>query len=605
MQARIQFPCALILCAIVLTVSGCSGSAPTAPLAPAAPAEKAAPAAATPPATSAPVVCTDPAPGFTSIWVNKHTSTGDDPNFPAIADSITQGLGASGTNLTGTTVASDLSGLDQSMLVFYTGHGKADGPTDDNGTTVFTPANLKLGECAAGQDGKLRYLIVDSCNVFAHGPKCPSPFYADPVTGAPILDYVCPGNWDWDVDRDNKADKDTDTMRSIFDRWGFALGNNLRMVCGVSTLVDPWNATGIASAYGRGTPTPEPVADLIMSSLAQDAVALCLTVGGSNFADSSLVKDVEFTPAANAEDEDYYHLQYSKPFDDYTAIKLTLPVSEFDLKSGFDLENEPPFPACMPTLGVTGEEAPAPPVGSQNFDFSPAKSEKEYLADAKSSESAYVDSAWNIVTTWNDDANLNLPLPNLRDGEQYFAYGQRLMLFKMPVSPALWAKQEVTQKSVTIQFPRRIDLLEEAPEISAEVPSLSKDLESFYAAIGMNKNAVGGKALVNVLDNSIELQLNNDRSLIRLTSRWPPIKGLDLLETVPPIAAYYDALKQLGGGQEYRLASWNWGYGRFSPTEMRLYHRFNFVPDESNGFSGAKYPPRTVWTVGQTGNKCN
>ncbi|MFM7179516.1 MAG: hypothetical protein ACKOX5_08425, partial [Bacteroidota bacterium] len=69
-----------------------------------------------------------------------------------------------------------------------------------------------------------------------------------------------------------QADEDTDTMRNIFDRWGPALGNNLRMVCGASTLVDPWNATGVASAYGRGTPTPEPVADLIMSSDARQGI---------------------------------------------------------------------------------------------------------------------------------------------------------------------------------------------------------------------------------------------------------------------------------------------------------------------------------------------
>ena len=638
MQAQLRYQHAIVICAILLLASGCNGKATNAPAAPAAsaptvapaataepaattaptasapaapaasaptvaPAATAEPAATTAPAASAPTVCTDPALDFTSISVNTYTSAGNDPNFPAIANSFAQGLNASGA-ITGA-VGSDLSNLDQSMLVFYTGHGKADGPTDDAGNTVFTPANLKLGQCAAGQDGKLRYLIVDSCNVFAHGPKCDNPFY--PLVGGVLLqDYICPGDWNWDFDGNGQADKDTDTMRNIFDRWGPTLGNNLRMVCGASTLVDPWNATGVASAYGRGTPTPEPVADLIMSSVAQDAVALCLALGGKNFTDSPLATDVEFTPTANAEDEDYYHLQYSKPFTDYMAIKLTLPVAIFYSSA------QPAPPPCMPSLSITGAVEPAMPSEGQSLDFDSAGSEKEYLQNlerSKSSESDYMGRAWEILTDWNNRRGQDLILSNFRDStERYFAYGQRLMLSKIPVEPASWSKQEVTQKSVIIQFPRRIDLFEETAGIFETDPplreKLGQELGAFYAAIGMDKNVVTGKALVKVLDSSVKIRLNTDKSLIQLTSRWPKVEGRAFLETVPTSTAYEYALKQLGGDGKYLLASWDWGYGQFSPTEMRLYHRFYFVPNEDKGYTGEKYPPRTIRIEGQTENKC-
>ena len=346
----------------------------------------------------------DPTPNFTSIFGKNPPYAATDPKFETIATRFDSGLHRPQIGLTSTGVVTDLSSLDQRMLVFYTGHGTADGSPLDSPPSL-TPA-LKLGQCTNGQDGKLRYLIVDSCNVLAHGPRC--------RTDDGSMDYGCPGLWKWDANGDNK---DTVVMRNIFDRWGPALGNNLRMVCGASTLVSPDTGTLIAREY---TPGVRSVADLIISRLAQDAVALCLALGGRDIATSTLTTDFAFTPTANnVGAENYYHLQYSKPFDDYKAISLTLPIRLTPPTSPippigiipqisptltigltppvaqFMLDKSPSFPGCMPTLAVAAQD-PVVASGSQKLEFTPARSEEDYLKGAKS-EIDYIVSAWNIL----------------------------------------------------------------------------------------------------------------------------------------------------------------------------------------------------------------
>ena len=204
--------------------------------------------------------------------------------------------------------------------------------------------------------------------------------------------------------------------------------------------------------------------------------------------------------------------------------------------------------------------------------------------------------------------------------ENDFAYGERMMLANIPRNPENWSDtaMTVTQKNAIVNFERRINLLQDVPKIKDNVPRIGDylaSLLSFYKDIEMTKNIVNGSPpgslpvpLVNVIGSpGIEVTLNNDGSLIYLTSAWPQIKGVsNLRKTVPPTDAYGSALESLGGGNEYRLSSWNWGYAPVprSPTEMRLYHLFHFVPNEEEGYTGAKYPPRDVWIDGQTGVSC-
>lgn len=112
--------------------------------------------------------------------------------------------------------ADTTSGIDRNMLFFYTGHGWP--PSWDTLGNSAVPENLNLGD---GPSGLLRYFWQCSCETFAHGPKnCASS----------TLVYACPEDFD--------GSSDSDPMRNVYERWGPALGSDLRMACGVST--DAW-----------------------------------------------------------------------------------------------------------------------------------------------------------------------------------------------------------------------------------------------------------------------------------------------------------------------------------------------------------------------------
>lgn len=181
------------------------------------------------------------------------------------------------------------NGIDKPMLFFYAGHGN---PTTWNalGTNGHQTDTL-LGNIAGG--GQLRYYWQCSCEVFAHGPQ---------VCSGGDCDYSAPENFD--------GSADSAAMRNVFERWGPALGNDLRMACGVSTLAycHEGNVNAIWDQFNNHGAS---VAEAFINGLGSSTVKpLCITRGGANIADTPLY-DETFTNRRNTSGTSHLHILYA------------------------------------------------------------------------------------------------------------------------------------------------------------------------------------------------------------------------------------------------------------------------------------------------------
>jgi hypothetical protein len=181
------------------------------------------------------------------------------------------------------------NGIDKPMLFFYAGHG--------NPTTWNTLGNnghqtdVLLGNLAGG--GQLRYYWQCSCEVFAHGPQ---------VCSGSDCDYSAPENFD--------GSADSAAMRNVFERWGPAIGNDLRMACGVSTLAycHEGNVNAIWDDFNNHGMS---VADAFIEGLGSDTVKpLCITRGGSDITKTPLY-DATFTNRRNSSGTSHLHILYA------------------------------------------------------------------------------------------------------------------------------------------------------------------------------------------------------------------------------------------------------------------------------------------------------
>jgi hypothetical protein len=181
------------------------------------------------------------------------------------------------------------NGIDKPMLFFYAGHGN---PTTwntlgDNGhQTDVLLANLEGG-------GQLRYFWQCSCEVFAHGPR---------VCSGGDCDHSQPENFD--------GSADSATMRNVFERWGPAIGKDLRMACGVSTLAycHEGNVNAIWNKFNNEGAS---VAESFILGLGSASVKpLCITRGGADITRTPLY-DTTFTNRRNTSGSSHLHILYS------------------------------------------------------------------------------------------------------------------------------------------------------------------------------------------------------------------------------------------------------------------------------------------------------
>lgn len=579
-----------------LLMAGCGGAAPPPPVPAPEPAETTAPAAAPAPeaAVSPAPVCDESTPSVLAVW-----GGGDNvPSFESINTDFVNLADSSGFTATPLPAASDfVEAMKQHTIGFYTGHGS---PTGFNlhpsvGSTVTITSLPALGQCDDSTQDQLRYLMLASCNTFAHGPKNCSDSNAQ--------DYACPGEWQYD------PAGDTEAMRSIYARWGPALGNGLRMACGMTTDAPPVNANGFWTEYGTRS-----VADAIVASLSlQKDVAMCIARGGLDFADSPLMQDTSFISESNPHDdgsEIYYHLQYAKPFAyPYQPVHGVL-VGEDQVEDELGLFKtiSGSFPECLPVLEV-------PPAETQRRG-DPSNQEKSltgYASEADALGETRPEEYINAALQGLDELGL--------DRENPYASGIYLMTTTFPEDPDQQNQEalRVAVKNVIITFPQ-LFALNEIPGIEdLGRPQDLENLKSFYndmqERFDDSRWAAPRRAeqpLVRLLGRDIRVQLNTNGSPISGSSDWQPISGAKAVTSERVLAPYEAFLESLvylidfDRESPYRLESWEWGYGmsRLDYSQSRIWYRFRFGPNQAAGYDASTHPPVYQWVQGQEGENC-
>lgn len=93
-------------------------------------------------------------------------------------------------------------------------------------------------------------------------------------------------------------------MRNVFDRWGPAIGSDLRMACGVSTLAY-CHEGNVNSIWNKFNNEGRSVAESFILGLDSSSVKpLCITRGGANINNTPLY-DMTFTSRRNSSGTGY------------------------------------------------------------------------------------------------------------------------------------------------------------------------------------------------------------------------------------------------------------------------------------------------------------
>jgi len=85
----------------------------------------------------------------------------------------------------------------------------------------------------------------------------------------------------------------------------------------------------------------------------------------------------------------------------------------------------------------------------------------------------------------------------------------------------------------------------------------------------------------------IEIQMNNDGSMLNASKVWREVVGFEQWEPVKRYEkALNEALGQIKEPEAYELAEWAWGYveaaGNEEQEAMQLMFRFWFAPSDSD-----------------------
>jgi len=447
------------------------------------------------------------------------------------------------------------NGIDKDvMLFFYAGHGSATSwsTLGDSGTQ----SKMRLGNNEGS--GRLRYYWQCSCDVFAHGPESGS-------CGTSDFSYACPGEFD--------GSDDSFSMRNVYQRWGPALGDDLRMACGVSTLAychesqtnkiwDDFNNKGydVSDSFIDGLDTGT-------------TVPLCITKGGSNVTQTPLF-DHEFTNQFNSSGTSYYYIQYLGPPFRLPPIDIPierlpefLPIWELKplaLPETFaDLPFETSGGVRQATLSSRDEQR-----GHRQVRILPASGAVYVKAEIKSdvgaptlTDEAYVDRARQILVKLGIDEPAAIA-----------SKGGRFMIARVPVGSVKELKRQPdVQKNVTVTFQRQIAVDE------VRIPVLGE----------------GGQ---------IAVQLNNDGTLRNLAKVWRQVAGVKREARVKrPEQARDEAMRQIRTPEKYKVHRMTWGYqeraGNVVQKELRFVYRFELVPVEPR--DAQEFPPQIVEVQGQ------
>lgn len=452
------------------------------------------------------------------------------------------------------------SGIDTTMLFFYAGHGN---PTIWNTLgNNSTQSNVHLGNGSTwswSDSNRLRYYWQCSCQVFAHGPRsCTSSTW----------DYGCPGDFD--------GSSDSSTMRNVYERWGPALGNNLRMACGAST-----------SAYCHESQTNRiwdnynnkgyDVADSFIDGLNWwDVVPLCITMGGADVTKSPLY-DTAFTNQPNSSGTSYYHIQYLSNFarkakwprivlkiPEFLPVYKMVPMArppmlekvEF-IKLNEDLMvSEEEIQARGPTYKVNNKSGAVYMVGEPKHERSEPLNEQAYVEIA----AKFLDE-----NGWNEEDVFEEPL------------GVKRMISSTPVEKAANLGpfdpqgQVSSQKNIQVIFKRVI-----------------KTEEMEFDVLGE-----GGSMIV---------QMNNDGSILNASKVWRRIEqdGSNMVKVKSFEEAMEEAKKQVENFDMYELKEGDWAFGykaasgNVEQDQLSAVYQFQFTPIEPDEKTLLIAPPVMV-----------
>jgi len=437
------------------------------------------------------------------------------------------------------------SGIDTAMLFFYAGHGFPPPSWSTLGNSANV-ANVSIGDDPGW--GMLRYYWQCSCTVFAHGPNCCAgdtchSWHPCPDSGEDWW-YQCPGQF--------TGASDSTATPNIYERWGVAINPNLRMACGASTC-GYCHEGQVNSIWNNYNNLGQDVADSFINGLAVgNVVPLCISMGGWNINANPLVADSSFTNLPNTSGTSHYYIQYLSNFasheidppvfkipDLLPKLVMLKPVPtprrwldyEFDetkewLNSPDEIDGRGPRVRINLNSGAIYIAGPPKPIG-----------EAPPLP-----EEAYLDFALRHVEELGWRENLTSE-----------PIGSKMMIAGVSVEEPI--KQQVVQKNVTVRLKRLVDL------DGLLVPVLGE----------------GGV---------IEIQMNNDGSLLNAAKVWREIAEYGALEPVKPYEqALYEALRETKDPGAYGVSNWAWGYvasaGNEAQEAMRLVYRFWLTPSEA------------------------
>ncbi len=437
------------------------------------------------------------------------------------------------------------NGIDKPMLFFYAGHGN---PTTWNalGTNGHQSDTL-IGNIGGG--GQLRYYWQCSCEVFAHGPQ---------VCSGGDCDYSAPEDFD--------GSADSAAMRNVFERWGPAIGNDLRMACGVSTLAycHEGNVNAIWDDFNNHGMS---VADAFINGLGSATVKpLCITRGGSDITKTPLY-DTTFTNRRNSSGTSHLHILYAGG----TQTESPMLVWKPDM-----------IPLKLLRVRLV------PPGDPVEF--------KRRLSNVRKVEQ---------IRDLQLVGGAAVVRRNLESG----AIHLRAIGTTEAISPRV-LKAEQVQRQTALDFVRKIGWVgDDAGSVSfkklltASMPVGGKAADITRgekgALVTISRRVRNGNQVLDVLGRGgrIDVTLGSDGKVQAASRIWRKAEiGRNEIAIKPYAQALQEAQHQLQKPDAYKLADWRFGYkeeaANIDQRELAVIFEFDFIP--KNREELIDFPPQRI-----------
>ncbi len=437
------------------------------------------------------------------------------------------------------------NGIDKPMLFFYAGHGN---PTTwntlgDNGHQTDVLIGNILG------NGQLRYFWQCSCETFAHGPR---------VCSGGDCDYSEPENFD--------GSPDSAAMRNVFERWGPAVGDDLRMACGVSTLAY-CHQGNVNAIWNKFNNEGRSVAESFILGLGSTSVKpLCITRGGSDITTTPLY-DMTFTNHRNSSGSGYLHILYSG-----------------------GTQTEPPMMIWRPDLIPLKlwKVRLLPPGDPVEFKRRLVTSDRiEQIRDPQLAGAAAI----------------------VKRNAESGALSLRAVGAERLETPRV-IKSEVEQRNTALEFVRRIGWLGK----DTGAVQVTRMMTASMADKGTNRPITQGKKdfVVSVLQRisngdhkldvlgsggSMSVTLAPGGEVLSAARIWRQAELTREQVSIKPFErAQAEAIKKLVNADAYKLAEWRFGYkqaaAKVAKDELAVVYEFDFVPKDRDKL--IDYPPQQI-----------